>query len=146
MFLKLNEDDEVEQIREIGSTAAFLGQGESTAHFGLGLRGHEELLHKVTVRYFTQPEEVNNTTEETKLIEHNLEFFNIQPRSTLVVYKTDTAESLLGKNDVSNMKTFPVCDRVSSTSILLEEAKRARVTKKLSPGGGGGRRRNKLDL
>ena len=80
-------------------------------------------------------EEVNNTTEETKLIEHNLEFFNIQPRSTLVVYKTDTAESLLGKNDVSNMKTFPVCDRVSSTSILLEEAKRARVTKKLSPGG-----------
>ena len=108
VFLKLNEDDEVEQIREIGSTAAFLGQGESTAHFGLGLRGHEELLHKVTVRYFTQPEEVNNTTEETKLIEHNLEFFNIQPRSTLVVYKTDTAESLLGKNDVSNMKTFPV--------------------------------------
>ena len=75
VFLKLNEDDEVEQIREIGSTAAFLGQGESTAHFGLGLRGHEELLHKVTVRYFTQPEEVNNTTEETKLIEHNLEFF-----------------------------------------------------------------------
>ena len=62
------------------------------------------------------------------------------------MYKTDTAESLLGKNDVSNMKTFPVCDRVSSTSILLEEAKRARVTKKLSPGGGGGRRRNKLDL
>ena len=50
------------------------------------------------------------TTEETKLIEHDLEFLNIQPRSTLVVYKTDTAESLLGKfDDVSNMKTFPVC-------------------------------------
>ena len=56
VFLKLNEDDEVEQIREIGSYPAFLGQA---VRIQLGLRGRE--AHKVTVRYFTQPEEVNNT-------------------------------------------------------------------------------------
>ena len=38
-------------------------------------------------------------------------------------------------NDVSNRKKFPICEdvlhKMESTSVLLEEAKRARVTKKI---------------
>jgi hypothetical protein len=138
VFLQLNEEDETEQIREIGSTAAFLGQGESVAHFGLGLRGIDELVYKVRVQYFTTPDEGYDTNLNSTAIKHNLEFYNVQPRSTLIVYKTDTREMLKNNNDVSNKNKFPICDqtggKIRETSVLLEEAKRARVTRKITTG------------
>ena len=139
VFLQLNEDDETEQIREIGSAAAFLGQGENVAHFGLGLRGIDEHIYRIRVQYFTLSEDisVNSSFDQvnSSATKHNLEFYNIQPRSTLIVYKTDTIEMVQQNNDVSNRKKFPICEdvlhKMESTSVLLEEAKRARVTKKI---------------
>ena len=139
VFLQLNEDDETEQIREIGSAAAFLGQGENVAHFGLGLRGIDEHIYRIRVQYFTLSEDisVNSSFDQvnSSATKHNLEFYNIQPRSTLIVYKTDTTEMVEQNNDVSNRKKFPICEdvlhKMESTSVLLEEAKRARVTKKI---------------
>ena len=139
VFLQLNEDDETEQIREIGSAAAFLGQGENVAHFGLGLRGIDEHIYRIRVQYFTLSEDisVNSSFDQvnSSATKHNLEFYNIQPRSTLIVYKTDTMEMVQQNNDVSNRKKFPICEdvlhKMESTSVLLEEAKRARVTKKI---------------
>ena len=117
VFLQTDEESENEQIREIGSSAAFLGQGENTAHFGLGLRS-DIPLYRVRVLWPS-----TNTTQE---------YFSVPVRSILIVYKEETSKSDRGdilETIYDTASYIPECPAYPTTTSLQEEARRARIFK-----------------
>merc|ERR1711871_1566684 len=77
------EDETADLIREIGSSAAFLGEGERVAHFGLGKLPANFLIHKVNVTWFDSMKGFQN--EEI--------IYDVPPRSTLVVKRSTKVET-----------------------------------------------------
>jgi hypothetical protein len=104
VYLTISEDDQ-ELVEEISSTAAFLGQGENTAHFGLGKRGIET-VHKVRIKWLARKEPngaVGKPYEEV--------YFNVPVRSTLRVWRgsigksvVEEASSMLEKCQIHEVK------------------------------------------
>lgn len=85
-------------FREIRSSSAFSGQGESTAHFGLA----HETVKKFTVRVYWP------VTNNTRVIE------NVPRRSTLNV------RDIKGKHNTLQMSSYPEqseCRKIQVTSI-----------------------------
>ena len=80
--------DSKEQLREIGNSAAFLGQSETVAHFGLGLR--RQTVHRIRVVW----PKINGRQDTIKII------YNVPPRSHLVVYRDDHNSTI----DLQSMK------------------------------------------
>ena len=78
-LIKINEDDDVndELLQEIGSSAAFLGQSEYTAHFGLKKEGIE-ILYSVRIKWLAE----SSTTKPYEEI-----YYNVPTRTTLNVHR-----------------------------------------------------------
>ena len=74
-----------ELVEEIGSAAAFLGQGESTAHFGLGKRGLA-VVHRVRIKWLAEISE-DPAHEEI--------FYEVPVRSTLNVWRRSLDVALI---------------------------------------------------
>ena len=92
VFVRVTKDSNVpEMIQEIGSSAAFLGQTEATAHFGLGKDDDTSTIYSVRVQWppilkrdpadtgSAPPLPVSDDDIETATI------YNVPRRSTLVV-------------------------------------------------------------
>ena len=91
--VQVHEESTDVMVHEISSSAAFLGQGERTAHFGLGLL-ESDYVYKVSVYW----------------LDRNIQpqhFFNVPKRVTLVV---TPATDKLGS------KTFDKCKRRTKSS------------------------------
>ena len=117
----LNVPEEGELLQEIGSTAAFLGQGEAVAHFGLGLRGSHP-VYRVRVVWNRQVPGVPS------LEQNEMVFLNVPVRSTLVVHKDKVSGGIEGEN-------LPSCVPQSGKlgTVLQQEARRSFVRRKIAP-------------
>ena len=103
-----------EQIQEIGSQSAFLGQSQSAAHFGLGLRGTANTLHRIRVVW-------SATASKT--------FYNIPPRTTMHIHR-DTSDEHASFNHSS--EPLPKCRHVIGSTnevTLMETASNTQVGK-----------------
>ena len=112
VFLDLSEDSEVGEkgttlVREISNKAAFLGQGESVAHFGLGKFG-EKYVYRVRILW---PKSKEHPEEETAY------YYNVPIRTTLVV-KRESIEFTESKLVVANAAAvLPMCKNRQIISI-----------------------------
>ena len=82
VYILVDDIDDVaentkEQLREIGNSAAFLGQSEAIAHFGLGLR--RKNVYRLRVVW----PKINGRQDTIKFI------YNIPTRSHIVLYRDD---------------------------------------------------------
>ena len=100
VWVQIEDDDEGQRpdmMQEIGSSAAFLGQTEATAHFGLGLGiGEGGIVHRVKVQW---PPIVRAGSQEvtagqpgpvpSKDTVETVYVYNVPRRSTLIVHRGD---------------------------------------------------------
>ena len=93
VYVRTTTDANVpDMVQEIGSTAAFLGQGESIAHFGLGLLGEGAVIHQLRVVW----------PRRAGFAEISKTFLNVPARKLLVVRRP-------GKNARGETNELPAC-------------------------------------
>ena len=108
--------DDVEErlVREIGSSAAFLGEGERLAHFGLGKLPLNTLIHKVNVTWF----DLLEGFQRYEVI------YDVPPRTTLVVTRGSTSRTNMGRLNICSggeQSTIPyTSDEVIEMPVLDE--------------------------
>jgi hypothetical protein len=113
-----------EQAQEVGSTAAFLGQGEAAAHFGLGLRSGAP-VHRVRVVWNRQVPGTPGAKRTETMV-----FRDLPVRSTLVVRKGEGGAAARSGDDLPECP--PVSDGGPGT-VLQQEARRSFVRRKIAP-------------
>ena len=108
--------DSREQLREIGNSAAFLGQSETVAHFGLGLR--RQTVHRIRVVW----PKINGRQDTIKFI------YNVPPRSHLMLYRDDHNSTI----DLKSMRLEECFSRTPPSFTEIETPTRTKPSRKLA--------------
>jgi hypothetical protein len=98
------DDDSHIQIQEIGSSGAFLGEGERTAHFGLGKMPEDSLVYKVTIKCLGK----------TPFFQH---IFSVPIRSTVVA--TCSSQNNLSSSTNVTIFVVPECNETKRKSAFV---------------------------